>query len=393
MSFWKQSALCLIVLVAAIVIWARFFPGSQEILARWGIDWALAATDTTDERTAAQNGTSENGGAPDGRVVVGPITNATINDRLTAIGTGRALNSVIVTPFSSGRITEILVDSGAQVEAGQPIARLDLDAEQIAVDRARLTVDDAQAKLDRVLALRSTNTSTAVQVTDAELELRNAQLALREAELALERRSIVAPISGVVGILPVSEGDYVTTETNIATIDDRSEILIDFWVPERYASSVRLEMPLAATSISRPTEVYQGTVNALDNRIDPESRTLQVQARIINPADTLRAGMAFRVALHFPGDTYASVDPLAVQWGAEGAFVWAVQDGRARRTPVTIIQRNTDSVLVDGDFIDGDVVVVQGIHNVRDGAEVLVAERGGAGSAIPGTAPAPARGS
>ena len=64
----------------------------------------------------------------------------------------------------------------------------------------------------------------------------------------------------------------------------------------------------------------------------------------------LRAGMSFQVAMRFAGDTYPSVDPLSVQWGADGAFVWAIKDGKAKRTPVRIIQRNTESVLVEADL-------------------------------------------
>src|SRR5690606_2541316 len=101
---------------------------------------------------------------------------------------------------------------------------------------------------------------------------------------------------------------------------------------------------ITATSVARQTEQFAGEVTAVDNRIDAESRTLRVQASIDNANDNLRAGMSFQVAMRFPGDTYPAVDPLAIQWGTEGAFVWVVEDGRARRAPVRIIQRNTDSV-------------------------------------------------
>lgn len=389
MAFWKQSLLCLLVVVVAAALWMRFFPGAPQVLAGWGIDWAPAATTETsraedDDDEAGTDGESDEAWRRGG-VVAAPIAVATINDRLMAIGTGRALSSVVVTPFTSGRLTEVRVRSGATVDAGEEIARLDSDSEQIAVDRASIALADSRARLERVQALRTTNTITAVQETEAELEVRNAELALREAELALERRSVTAPISGVVGILPVSEGNYITSDTEVATIDDRSKILVDFWVPERYAGAIEVGMPLTAGSVARPTESYEGTVNAIDNRIDADSRTLRVEARITNPADTLRAGMAFQVSMRFPGDTYPAVDPLAIQWGSEGAYVWAVQDGRARRTPVTVIQRNSESVLVDGTFVDDDMVVVEGVHNVREGSDVLIAERIGPA--------APARGS
>lgn len=388
MSLWKQCLIGAIVLVAAAVLWVRYYPGAPGMLAAWGIDWipvAEASADNAGENTVA--GESAPAHAP-GMVVTSAITNETINDRLNAIGTGRALSSVAVKPLSSGRLTDVIVKSGAQVAKGDIIAKLDSDAEEIAVDRAKLALDDADAKLKRVRALRATNTVTQVQVTDAELEARNAELALRTAQLALEHRSVVAPLSGVVGIVPVNAGEYVTSETTIAVVDDRSQILVDFWVPERFAGSIDVGMPLTANSIARPGEVFDGVVNAIDNRIDPESRTLHIEGRITNPADRLRAGMAFQIGMRFPGDTYPAVDPLAIQWGPEGAYVWVIKNGRAYRINVRIIQRNTASVLVDADFSDGDLVVVQGVQNVRDGAEVMLARQESAAGTTASTTPA-----
>ena len=85
--------------------------------------------------------------------------------------------------------------------------------------------------------------------------------------------------------------------------------------------------------------------------------------------------MLFQVSMKFPGDKYPAVDPLAVQWGSDGAFVWAVREGKGVRVPVSIIQRNTDSVLVDAELTVNDEVVTEGIHLVRNGADVTVADR------------------
>lgn len=373
MSFWKQALISLIVLALAFFGWVRFFPGSSEILARWGMDWVPFATVArAPDQPAGQGNGQRQRGAQQG-VVAATVTEETINDRLSAIGTGRAKQTVAVTPYAAGRMTEMLVTSGATVKAGDLIAKLDDEAERIAVDRARFALDDATAKQERMQQLRTSNAATSVQVTEAALAVDNARLALRDAELALARRSIPAPISGVVGILPVAAGNYVSTSTEIARIDDRSSILVDFWVPERYAGMVDVGMPLAAASVARPGEVYEGKISALDNRIDDQSRTLQVQALLENPNDRLRAGMSFQVTMEFPGDVYPAVDPLAVQWGSGGAYVWLVKDGKAVRTDVKIIQRNTDTVLVQAAISPGDIVVTEGVHAVRNGAPVTIA--------------------
>src|SRR5690606_37421065 len=109
---------------------------------------------------------------------------------------------------------------------------------------------------------------------------------------------------------------------------------------------------------------------AIDNRVDEKSRTLWVQATIQNPADCLRAGMAFQVTMKFAGETYPAVSPLAVQWGTDGAFIWVVKDGRTTPLPVRIVQRNTDAVLADGERLGGDLVVAEGVHSVREGSLV-----------------------
>jgi RND family efflux transporter MFP subunit len=371
MAIWKQGLTSLAIFVVALAVWVGYYPGAGDVLSRLGVELPAVAT----AKAVAEKPASAPAGVQP-NVLTDAVSTGTVNDRLSAIGNGRANNSVSVMPFSAGRLTEVVAKSGGRIEAGGTIAKLDSEAEQIAFERAKLAVADAEAKHERAQALRRTNTITAVQVKDAELAKENAELELRDAELKLSRRTIVAPIAGIVGILPVTVGNYVTTETVVATIEDRSKILVDFWAPEKFASMINVGDPLTATSIAHPENVYHGEVSAVDNRIDEKSRTLHVRGRITNPADTLRAGMAFRIEMRFPGHTYPSVNPLAIQWSTDGAYVWAVRDGKARQTPVTIIQRNTDSVLVDGPLVAGDTVVTEGVQTVREGAEIMIADRG-----------------
>jgi RND family efflux transporter MFP subunit len=374
MAAWKQIVLSLVVLAAAVAGWALFFPGAGDVLSRWGIEWANASTPKPGTGKNATDAQADGKGAGQPATVVAvAVRHETINDRLQAIGTGRAKASVAVNPYSAGRLTEILVRSGAHVEAGQVIARLDSELEEIALERAKATRDDAKAKVDRVRALRASNAATQVQLTDAELELRNAELSVHDAQVALDRRSVVSPIAGVVGILPIEAGNYVTSTSTIATVDDRSSILVDFWVPERYAAAIRLDDEVTAALLASPKDVFSGRVSAIDNRIDEKSRTLWVQATIANPADSLRAGMSFQISMRFPGETYPAVSPLAIQWGSDGAFIWTVKDGMAQRMPVRVIQRNTETVLIDAPLAVGDMVVTEGVQSVREGGAVRIA--------------------
>lgn len=239
-------------------------------------------------------------------------------------------------------------------------------------DKAQVALRSAVEKSSSYSNLKSVSR---LDVLDAQIAEEAAKLALSTAELNLRRRDIVAPIEGVVGIVAANIGDNVTTQSTIVGIDDRSQILVNFWAPERFVTAITVGMPVEATSISRPGETFKGEVEAVDNRVDAASRTIRIRARFANDKDELRAGMSFGVTMRFAGETYASVDPLAVQWDAEGSYVWRVTDNKSAKVRVQIVQRNPDAVLVKAELAEGDQVVTEGLQRVREGGAVRVASQ------------------
>ncbi|MGU3401028.1 efflux RND transporter periplasmic adaptor subunit [Brucellaceae bacterium D45D] len=366
MKFYKQIALCLLIALAALGGWYIYTNGAD-------------APDVAAVEEKSSGGKAQT--AP--LVVVEPAGEETINNRLTAIGSARALSTVSVTPYTSGYMTKIFVKAGDKVKAGDAIAEMDLEAETIAVSKAQTALEDAEMKRDRITRLRATNTATQVQAVEAELGVANARLALQDAQLALSRRTIRAPISGIVGILPINEGNYVTAQTSVARIDDRSKMLIDIWVPERFAPKIAAGQPLTAQSTAFPGEIRTGTINAVDNMLDEASRTLHVRAEVENADDRLRAGMSFSVTVLFPGERYPSVDPLAIQWSADGSYIWRIENGIAKRITARIVQRNANSILVDGALKQGDMIVTQGVQTVRDDQPVRIMDEQGTARADP----------
>lgn len=335
MRVWKQLAVSAAVLLVGAAVWVRFVPGAGETLAAIGVSHPLIDALSKPGAGGGEGGERGNGRGQGGNnailVMVRPSGTSVVNDRLNAIGNGEAIHSVTVTPTATGNLTEILVRSGEKVSQGQVIAKLDSDDQKIAADQARLTRDSAREKVERYRNLSTARAVTAVDVRDAEIAMQTAELALKTAELDLKRRDIVAPSKGVVGIITVNVGDYVTTTTPIAVVDDRSEILVDFWVPERFANKIFVGQPVTAFAIAQPGNQLDGAIHAIDNRLDQASRTLRVRARLENPDDKLRAGMSFSVTVAFDGDTYPTVDPLAIQWSSKAPISGASPATRARR--------------------------------------------------------------
>lgn len=412
----RQLLISLVVLAIAGFAYVWFVPGAAETLQRLGIPvpGPAATTAATQPSGGAPGGNApapggqqaQPGAGPGGAagaggprrgaremvVLTAPVTTASINDKLTAIGEGEAAHSVTVMSPSNGTLRELTARPGEMVAAGAIIGSLDSDSEQIAFDRATLAKKDADGTLARTQGLAKANAATAVQINTAQLAADNAALEFANAKLALDRRTIISPIAGSVGLFQVSPGNAVSAQSIVTTIEDTSFIRISFWVPERYASAIAIGAVVDVSAVALPGEKMQGEVVAIDNRIDPASRTLKVQAQIANDAGKLRPGMSFSVSLAFPGEAFPAVDPLAIQWSSDGAYLWKYAGGKVERLLVDIIQRNSDGVLVKGDLAAGDQVVTQGLQQLTAGASVrlLDAAPGGRGPAGGGQGNAPA---
>jgi RND family efflux transporter MFP subunit len=304
-------------------------------------------------------------------------------NQVAAIGTGISRRAVAVRPEVSGRLAEVLVASGDRVEAGQVLARMEAASESIAVARAELVLRDAQSAFDRVSQLRSSGSATDLQLSTAELALRQAELGVQQAQFELDRRTILSPIAGLAGIVEMGPGDQVAPADTITRIDDRAQILVDFTVPERFVGQIALGDTVQASPLARPDLTLTGRIHAIENRVDAATRAFRLQAAIDNADDALRAGMAFGIRMTFQAGSYPAVDPLAIQWSSDGAFVWVVREGTARRVPVQIAQRSAQQVLLRAEFEPGDLVVTEGVQSLRPGGAVTVRDLPDAGAAAP----------
>ena len=382
MRIWNQLLMSVAVLLGGLCLWVYLSADAGRSLISMGVpagvvisinpDVAEPAAATVAGAPASSSRGGQRGGGESQVVLVAtrPVGTGVVNDRLSAIGDGEAIQSVIVMPQATGTVNEILVKSGDMVKKGQILAQLDDDEQIILRDQAQVVLRSAREKSDTYRNLKS---FSRLDVLDAQIASETAQLTVTNAELALKRRSVVAPIDGIVGIVAVNIGDNVTTASNIVTIDNRTELLVDFWAPERFAVQVKPGMPVEAASVSRPGRTCEGSVEAVDNRVDPASRTIRIRARIPNVDDELRAGMSFGVTMRFPGETFPSVDPLAVQWDAKGSFVWHIVDHKSVKERVRVIQRNPDAILVSANLKDGDVVATEGLQRVRENGAVRIA--------------------
>lgn len=305
-------------------------------------------------------------------VVAESLVYRAIRTRLEAVGTARALHSVSLFPEAAGEVAAVHFQPGDRVEAGELLLELDSRDERLALELAELQYRDAQRLLDRYTSANSGAERTVPETTvdTARTAAETARIERDRARVSYERRFVRAPFDGYVGITDIDRGDRVETTTEITTIDDRSVLLVSFEVPETFVGRVGVGDPVSIETWSAERSRAEGVVVDLGSRVDPLSRAFTARAEVPNNEDRLRPGMSFRVRLDLTGEQYPAVAEVALQWGADGAYIWVVADGRARRVDVRLVQRQEDRVLIEGELPAETQVVAEGMQSMREGLAV-----------------------
>lgn len=294
--------------------------------------------------------------------------------QVDAIGTARAEISAELYPESAGIVEAVHFSAGDHVREGQPLVELDSRRERLAVQLAEVQVEEAAQLLSRYRRIEDTGAISASQIEAGETALASARVELEQARTALADRTIRAPFSGHIGLTDVDRGDRIDTSTPIARLDRRNTLYVDFPAPEEAFSRLRPGQAVSVAPFSDPAREIEARVGAVDSTISADQRSYIVRTVIDNSDDSLRPGMSFRVSFTGSGVDRPAVAEEAVVWGAEGAYLWTVRDGRARRVAATITSRRDGMALVDAAVRPNDLVIVEGVQKVRQGQEVTLVQ-------------------
>jgi membrane fusion protein (multidrug efflux system) len=189
----------------------------------------------------------------------------------------------------------------------------------------------------------------------------------------------------MLGIRQISTGAVVDSDTVIATLDDTTVIKLDFTIPEFYLGVLKNGMTVTARSPAYPDRPFSGAVTAISSRVDPESRSLTVRARIANPEQLLKPGMLLTVDLIKDRSRSLIIPEEAVILQRDKKFALVVTpENTVDKKEIVTGRRSPGRVEVISGLDAGHRVVIQGISRVRPGTHVDVVETRQAGR-LPGS--------
>lgn len=338
----------------------------------------------SDIATAAPPGGGRPGGGP-GRgattVVAAQVTMHTFTDGLRALGTAQARESIVLTPKVADTIRVLRFDSGDRVRRGQVLVEMSSVEQAADVAEARASSDAAQEELRRTQELFDRGFASQARLDTVRAAANAAEARLNAGGSRIADRTIRAPFAGVVGLRTASPGQFMRPGDQIGTLDDVSEIKLDFDVPETQISRVAGGVEIVAHTAAYPDRTFTGVIADVDSRVDPTTRTVRVRAMLPNTDEVLRPGMLLTVEVRSNPRQAMAIPEMAILDQADGAYVYRVvarEGGQAvDLVRITTGQRSSGMAEVLTGLAAGDSVITEGVQSVRPGQPVQV----GGGSA------------
>jgi membrane fusion protein (multidrug efflux system) len=293
----------------------------------------------------------------------------TVRETVPTLGTLLPNESVNIVAESSRRVVGIHVAEGSLVQKGALLFKLDDAA--LRADLMRLEGRHALAEANeaRLAALVAQKLVSQQDYDRARSELTAIVGEMEVLKVAIGQTSIRAPFTGRVGLRRVSLGAYVNTNTILTTLQDLSQLKLDFTLPERYSTEVRPGQSFNFTVEGR-AGTYSGRVVALEPGIDTATRSLVVRGVVPNPGGQLTPGASASVRFEVGTANGILIPSRALVPSIKGHSVFVLRDGKAAEQEVTIGTRTADSVQILSGLRPGEVLLTSNLLRLRAGIPV-----------------------
>ncbi len=312
-------------------------------------------------------------------VVVAEARKAPFADRVEALGTLRANESVELMATVTERVTYLGFEDGVRVEKGQVLVKLAATEEEAQLTEAVATTNEARIQYDRAKQLAQGGAASVSALDEARRNFETASARQGAIESVLANLVVKAPFDGIVGLRNISVGALVRPGDLITTVDDDNTMLLDFSIPSSFLPVIETGKEIEAKSAGFGDKTFRGKVRSLSSRIDPVTRTVVVRAELPNPERLLKPGLLMTVEFLSNPREAVLVPEGALLPSGRNSFVMVAAPSPtdptkifAERREVTTGSRREGEVEILTGLEAGERVVTHGGFKLAEGAPLRI---------------------
>lgn len=294
-----------------------------------------------------------------------------VNNIIEVNGTVVANEFAEIRPEVSGRLTYLNIPEGSMVPQGMVLAKINSADLAAQVAKSKVQLDLAQKTADRYRQLVDINGINQSDYDAVVNQVNSFKADIAYTQTLIEKTVIKAPFSGVLGLRQVSPGAYVSSATILATIQQTSQVKIDFTLPEIYGSIVKKGLIVEIQTDADSNQRGRAMVVATEPGANTDTRNLKVRA-ILQGAKPNPGG--FVKVFIDEGKTRNSVKvpASAIIPDDKNNQLVVVKGGKANFVNVRTGLRESDMIEILDGINTGDSVVVTGVLFVRPKSAVKI---------------------
>lgn len=306
-------------------------------------------------------------------VEVAEVIKQKVSDKFEAVGTIQAMEEITVVSEIDAVIISLPFEEGSYIKKGQVIAQLDDEQLSAEVLRAEALYEQTKSAYNRIKSVVEQKAGTPQDLDDAFASLKVAESNLVLAKSRFAKTRITAPFDGMIGARRVSVGTFLRTGEVITTLANLNTIRVTFSVSEKFLSQLKRGAEVTVTSPTYPDHIVKGRIIAIEPVLDPQTRNVQVVAKVENPGQKFRSGMSANVSAVLNERPDALTIPNeAVFANGNQSFVYVVQaDSTVNQVAITSGLQLSDVIEISEGLEEGMRVVKAGHQKLFPGAKVF----------------------
>jgi membrane fusion protein (multidrug efflux system) len=251
--------------------------------------------------------------------------------QLTAVGTLRAVRGVDVTTEVAGLVRSVNFKSGDEVKAGQVLTELNADSDVALLHSLEAAAELASTVYERDKAQFAADVLSQAQLDNDAADLKSKRAQVAQQVATLDKKTIRAPFAGKLGITLVNPGQYLNPGDKLVTLQTIDPIYADFYFPQQQLPQVSLGQQVTVTADAYGDTTFIGKINAINPKVDPSTRNVQVEATVPNAKRQLLPGMFATVRVNSGSEQrYLTLPQTAITYNPYGNTVFVVKRSEAK---------------------------------------------------------------
>jgi len=304
---------------------------------------------------------------------IGYVINPThMSELINSTGTLKPDEEVDLAFETSGKIIGINFTEGTRVKKGDLLAKVNDRPLQAQLEKLEAQLKMAEAKEFRQRSLLDKDAISQESYDQVQTDVQTIKADINLIKANISQTELRAPFDGIIGLRYVSEGSFTTMSTKIAKLIKISPLKIEFSIPEKYASEIKIGYPVTFT-IDGSTQVFKASVYAIDPKIDVDTRTITLRSLYPNKDEELKSGRYAGITLELSQIDKAIAIPteaLIPQMDGEQVFIY--KNGKAKSVMVNTGLRTASQIQITDGLKFGDTLITSGIMQLRQNLPIVL---------------------